>query len=163
MILVEVNIRGGEKEVRDILLDATNNFASQLMSKRMIDVLTVNIILIKGLFTKEQIYGDCTWEDQNYRPREFTIRLDSRKNPFIPIKTLAHEMVHVKQFARNELKDTMAGKQKWLGKTYDKVPYWELPWEIEANGRERGLILRFLTETNRLDILKHKANVWEII
>lgn len=160
---MEINIRGGEKTLKPILLDATRHYAKELMSKRLTDVLTIDIVLVRDLYKREQVYGDCTWEDQNHRPREFTIRLDSRKNPIIPLKTLAHEMVHVKQFARNELKDTMAGKQKWLGKTYDKVPYWELPWEIEANGRERGLILKFLTETNRLHILKQKVNFWEVV
>ena len=34
---------------------------------------------------------------------------------------------------------------KYLGKIYDvdKVNYWDLPWEIEAHGRERGLYVRF--------------------
>ena len=52
--------------------------------------------------------------------------------------TLAHEMVHVKQYAKGEI-------NVWLNKWHkqkidtDTVPYEQLPWEIEANTYERLL------------------------
>ena len=56
-------------------------------------------------------------------------------------------MVHVKQYARKELKQDY----DWLGKTYSpkKVSYWDQPWEIEAHGRETGLFVRW-AEANKL-------------
>ena len=58
------------------------------------------------------------------------------------LETVAHEMVHVKQFARRELHPS---NDEWYGKTYNpkKVSYWDLPWEIEAHGREVGLFVRW--------------------
>jgi hypothetical protein len=47
------------------------------------------------------------------------------------IKTLAHEFVHLKQFAKLELNEE---NNKWK-KTFvdtDAVSYHDLPWEVEA-------------------------------
>ena len=55
-------------------------------------------------------------------------------------------MVHVKQYAKGELKDFIrVNRIKWMGKIYDesKLDYWEQPWEIEAHGREKGLYYKF--------------------
>ena len=61
-------------------------------------------------------------------------------------------MVHVKQYARRELDPN---KEVWMGKTYNPkdVNYWDLPWEIEAHGREVGLFVRYCEENN---LAKHK-------
>jgi hypothetical protein len=61
-------------------------------------------------------------------------------------------MVHVKQYARRELHPA---DDVWMGKTYNpkKISYWDLPWEIEAHGREIGLFIRYC-ETHKLS--KHK-------
>jgi len=66
------------------------------------------------------------------------------------ISTLAHELVHLKQFARKEL--TYAGtKFRFGGKVWDKqFPDCLLtPWEIEAYGMERGLAYAYLEFTHR--------------
>lgn len=61
--------------------------------------------------------------------------------------TLAHEMVHVKQYATGELRDYVKSTSlnRWQGKIIDdsKISYWDRPWEIEAFGREFGLYARF--------------------
>jgi hypothetical protein len=56
-------------------------------------------------------------------------------------------MVHAKQYARRELHPV---NNAWLGKTYNpkKVSYWDLPWEIEAHGRETGLFIRWVEEND---------------
>ena len=64
------------------------------------------------------------------------------------LRSFAHEMVHVKQFAKSELKDLSKQQSlcKFYGKLYntDDVNYWDYPWEIEAHGREEGLYVRFV-------------------
>ena len=58
-------------------------------------------------------------------------------------------MVHVKQFARNELYEPSAKqgsrwKGEWLSPRQKCVKdYWDQPWEIEAHGRECGLFVRW--------------------
>ena len=46
------------------------------------------------------------------------------------ISNLAHEMVHVKQFARGELDPNMT---RWKSNRYvGDIEYWDQPWEKEA-------------------------------
>ena len=61
------------------------------------------------------------------------------------IRILAHEMVHVKQYVMDEL--TGVTYARWMGKDYidedNPYSYYDSPWEIEAYGREIGLIKRW--------------------
>jgi hypothetical protein len=61
------------------------------------------------------------------------------------LEVLAHEMVHVKQYARGELYvGAYSGKHRWQGKwVSDNINYWDAPWEIEAHGRESGLFIQY--------------------
>lgn len=52
------------------------------------------------------------------------------------MKTLAHEMVHAKQYLRGEL-DGYSGS--WKGRKPRNYKYRNQPWEIEAYGREEYL------------------------
>jgi hypothetical protein len=56
---------------------------------------------------------------------------------------LAHEMVHVQQFARGVLKSLKGGKNSWNGKVYSsKVSYLDRPWEIKAFQQQELLFRR---------------------
>ena len=46
-----------------------------------------------------------------------------------------------------------ARKVRFLGKTYDRreTNYFDLPWEIEATGREDGLVVRFFEAYPKYD------------
>jgi hypothetical protein len=104
--------------------------------------------------------GECIDEDGTRNPRWFTINLRDAKDDEDVIKTLAHEMVHVKQHAKNELsKQIRVTKGKsfqlasiwkgkpWLPKRKEDL-YWDAPWEIEAYGREVGLYYKWLQHVN---------------
>jgi hypothetical protein len=67
------------------------------------------------------------------------------------METIAHEMVHVKQYAKGELVDlSRCGSTRWQNNLIDSATnYWDLPWEIEAHGRELGLFIRW-AEENKL-------------
>ena len=88
----------------------------------------------------------CAWEFENDHSRDFIISVNQDLNKRSMLMALAHEMVHLKQYAKGELKDYVkANKCKWLGEQYDsdELDYWDHPWEIEAYGRERGLYVKF--------------------
>ena len=71
--------------------------------------------------------GYCMQEDTN---RMFTIDVQKDLSLRDFITTICHEMVHVKQYARNEM-DCYG--RKWKTKVIsDKVGYYDLPWEKEA-------------------------------
>lgn len=66
----------------------------------------------------------------------------------VMMQTLAHEMVHLKQFVTGELGHTKGGNLKWKGKVYTekKMPNWvNRPWEIEAMQKE--VILHYYAQT----------------
>lgn len=102
-------------------------------------------------------YAYCDWIDDNHRSRMFIITIDRTLSRKETILALAHEMVHLKQYARGELKDIFrpAKMTKWMGKKYvtENMDYWETPWEIEAYGREKGLYMKFLDHIKNDDTL----------
>ena len=96
-----------------------------------------------------------------YRPREFRVIIDHHrleKDSYGRVrdttewahevlKTLAHELVHVKQYVMGEL-SVRRGDLHYRGVHYDVktlTEYFELPYEIEAYGREKGLLIAFLS------------------
>jgi hypothetical protein len=94
-------------------------------------------------------YAYCDWTDGNDSCREFVIGVDRSLSKKETLLALAHEMVHLKQYAKGEMKDIWRPVRmvKWQGERYlhEEMDYWECPWEIEAYGREKGLYFKFLT------------------
>jgi hypothetical protein len=75
------------------------------------------------------------------------------------LESVAHEMVHISQFATGrwvELENTKT--TRFDGKEYKKMPkYWDRPWEIEAHGREVGLFLQWVDKEG----LQKKPWTWD--
>jgi hypothetical protein len=130
---MNLQISGWRKDVRQEVKDATLFFGKQLMP-RMWWTFYIEINLIYSLDKKEGIDGDVVPIDDEYRPKEFLMRLNPSYGRDHLISTLAHEMVHIKQFARMELYDLRCGKTRWKKSKInpDKVKYEHLPWEKEA-------------------------------
>lgn len=108
--------------------------------------LTIQFEKIEG---NEGDYAYCDWTDDNHCRREFLIGIDRSLTKKETLLALAHEMVHLKQYAKGEMKDIWRPVRmvKWQGERYlhEEMDYWECPWEIEAYGREKGLYFKFLT------------------
>ena len=89
--------------------------------------------------------GWCEVEDDDRRPREFLILLEKSLDELSLLYTLAHEMVHVWQFATGRLKHMADGGWKYQGKKYSSdTPYIERPWEGEAYEKEQELVSLWL-------------------
>jgi hypothetical protein len=55
--------------------------------------------------------------------------------------TLAHEMVHVRQLAKGQLKYLANQNRIWMGKHYSKkVKYLDQPWELDAFARQEIIV-----------------------
>lgn len=66
------------------------------------------------------------------------IEIDIAKNHFTfmeMMQTLAHEMIHAKQFLRKEL-DASKGQWAWKGRSAEGYKYKNQPWEKEAYRKE---------------------------
>ena len=147
-----VHIKGSTKRIRKDIELATWYYAEKLMGKRLMSGLEINIDLKKELLTEEGHEGTAIWEDDGYRPKEFTIALDTTVNHRNLLINLAHEMVHVKQWAKNEMYEYMEPHMvRFKGEKIhlNEVDYWDYPWEIEAYGRQLGLFIRFCEDTGR--------------
>ena len=133
-----IEVFGGSKSQKTHVEKMVAFCAEKLMPKMNLDI-TVNLCKPTGAM------GYCCETDDN---RTFELEIDRTQPLRQLLETVAHEMVHVKQYARRELNPN---KEVWLGKTYNpkKVSYWDLPWEIEAHGREVGLFVRYC-EDNKL-------------
>jgi len=143
-----VKVTGSGKNKRENVKSLVEFCIKKLMP-RLKDKLKINIELVCRLTEKESLAGDCIWEDESCnRPREFSIRIDSTQDETAMMETVAHEMVHVKQYAKGELKDFFSTTKvcKWQGKKINlsKMNYYDQPWEIEAHGREKGLYIQWL-------------------
>lgn len=129
------NDRLTKAEIRDYI----EFLADMLMSPRLAKSLTISI----KCMPLKKVKGFCLAVDEEYnvRPKEFLIELDTKQSRASQLKTLAHEMVHVKQYAKGELADlSRQNKVKFNKKKYSANSfYWLQPWEIEAYGYEYGL------------------------
>lgn len=117
------------QEKRD-LAEAVVNFCIDRLMPRM-KTLDICIELSDDM---ENADGYCLSVDS----REFVLEIDSRLEGDDFISCICHEMVHVKQHARNELKDhKVLALKKWKGEDHIAMyttieEYMNLPWEEEA-------------------------------
>lgn len=133
------------------LKEAAEFFAYKLLDPRTVRNINLTIELDKNLETQ----GMCYSEDDTKNPRNFVISIRDKIGDDDIIQTLAHEMVHVKQYAKNELYKSLRmykGKTTlnsiWQGAPWKpksrEDPYWDSPWELDAYGREIGLYRRWM-------------------
>ena len=135
---MDIKVIGGTASQKKYVKSITEFCIKTLMPRmRSLDI-TIKLTSPKGA------YGYCLELDNN---RTFEIEVARTLRLRTLLETVAHELVHVKQYARRELHPV---NNTWCGKTYnpEKVSYWDLPWEIEAHGREVGLFVRWCEQEN---------------
>lgn len=121
-----------DKETRNLCRDALSFYAKELLGPRLYKNITVTVSF-ESLPNKFNAL--CNWVDDNHTCREFHISVNKNLNKKTLLITLSHEMIHIKQFARGELKDYLrSDKVKWHGQVFclNETEYWSSPWEKEA-------------------------------
>lgn len=149
-----VTTRGSDRKTQKLCKDIAQFCAEKLMGSRLSNAIDLRIEFVKQLDKHNAIEGDACWEDDEHRPREFTIRIREGMSLSKKLRTLCHEMVHVKQYAKGEMKQMWkpARTTKFCGEYYsDDLDYWDQPWEIEAFGREDGLYTRWVDDRKWTD------------
>lgn len=144
------------KEVRY----AAKFFAECLMGARLSDNLDLMITFAKT----KTADGFCfPVDDGRHGPRCFEIEVNRDMARRKALRVLAHEMVHVKQYARKELRQLDLNVASWNGKvrkvTGDYLQYLFLPWEIEAYGTENALLTAYEThlKSKKISFKKKKS------
>ena len=144
---MRLNIKGKNKSMSKTEVKfALGYFAHKLMGSRLPKNIEIELIFAP---IREIGVGDgyCHPYEAGRSPRSFEIMIDSTMPRHKQLITLAHEMVHVKQYARNELSSDSPVSAKFAGKNYritqSLEDYLDYPWEIEAFGRERGMYVLY--------------------
>ena len=91
-------------------------YCEHLLSKKLLE----NIYLKVRFNSKLEVYGYASVEEYNDsgKPREFCIEINPNIGAHDILETLAHEMVHVKQYAYSEMNEACT---RWLGNKFQKV------------------------------------------
>lgn len=155
---MKVNVRGPHP----IISKKEFRFAARFMLRHMLDEEvheTLHLTIVNTDMTKTG-YLALT---QGKSPKKYLIKMDPNLGRPKTLRTLAHELVHVKQFVNQELGMNQLVRKGnphtyWNGELYDEteISQWDYPWEIEANGREEGLYQRYV------DFLKAYNLVFEM-
>lgn len=140
-----------------IIEEVTTFTLSQLLSQRILNNINIKIILHRSHFNKDKDLGVCDFK-LTYPIRDFTLHIYAGVPQPKILLTLFHELVHIRQYAVGDLAPTYrhVSHVRWEGVWLDTEThnYYDLPWEIEAHGRERGLYIRWL---NGSTVLSNRA------
>jgi len=138
-----------KKRFRPYVKRAAIFFAEELMTAKMLENITVRI-KFNSKIDALGYAGILDYNDSN-KPREFEIELNPNAGSHDILETLAHEMVHVKQYAYSEMNECA---NRWRGQRIntENLSYYDEPWEIEAYGMSVTLLSKFAI----------KEKLWEI-
>ena len=150
---LKINIlqKGGFKGYHDLYSQAIEFFAKNLMSTRLVNTLTIRVELRSQ--NKNLRRGTIGFVQEHKNLKDFRIVAKRDMQPLDLISTLAHEMVHVEQFARKRLKykkkklhpkyHSTKNVPCWEGEIHENTEYYKQPWEIEARIKQLDLVEMF--------------------
>ena len=117
-----VEVTGGNKFQREIAHKTVAFMIEKLMPRMKTLDIALHICNIKS-----DAVGFAMMTDNN---RTFELEIDKKINLNNLVTTICHEMIHVKQYARNEINGIdLCSKGRNIPKDTD---YWNFPWEKEA-------------------------------
>ena len=120
--------------------DVTSWFLNRFFPRHKI---TVDIVH-RGL-NRECVYGYCDVVGETYRPRHFLIELNTHMEEELYIKTLLHELTHLRQWVVGSLR-LRSGKMYYGKECMENVDYWYQPHEVEAREQEETLYFEYLMD-----------------
>ena len=127
--------------------NALEYYARLLFTPQLLKHIEITVKFVK---LQDYHHGLVTVDDYNVlgSPRAFIIEINRTDNQETKLVSLAHELVHVKQYARNELNEEMT---YWRGNyvNSDEIPYEHQPWEIEAESKGKELYESFCNHKAR--------------
>jgi len=132
-----VSVSGGKKSEREIVEKVVGWCINHMMPR-------MKTLYIEVSLAKIDAYGYCMEEDNN---REFSLEIRKGMGLYDLVSTVCHEMVHVKQYAKREMRRDKHGQMMWKkSRVADSTSYDDLPWEKEAFRTERELALMCFQE-----------------
>lgn len=117
------------KRIEAVLLDSAVSFACSYLK------LDTDVVVEFETLQKHQC-GFCDYDEEYY---EATVTVAKRLSQKEIIRTVFHELVHVKQYETGRLKHNKI----WEGKLVESDDYENFPWEIEAFNLEEKMMKVF--------------------
>lgn len=137
MLFLELNGYGYSKRLCE---DVVCWFVSKYLPNHKLEIE----VLHRGL-KRECALGYCDIAEGSYRPRSFLIEMDTHLDKQTYIRVLLHELYHMLQWVRGELK-LKASKMHFKGECVEDLQYWEQPHEIFAHWNEKILYQQYLKD-----------------
>jgi len=128
--------------------DVTSWFLNNFFPRHKISV----DIIHRGL-VRENVLGYCDVVGHNYCPRHFMIELQTDMCKELYIKTLLHELTHLKQWVDGSLR-FRSGKLCYSLEPVQNYDYEDQPHEIEAREGEVRLYDQWLNEKGSVPVGK---------
>jgi hypothetical protein len=126
-------------------------YLKKLLGNSSAKKITLDIIIDKDLLKTYEMYANISPLEADPRPKHYEMEIDAKLSKKQFLISLAHEMIHLKQFAKNQMRDLESKKMtRWHGEYYveDNIDYWRRPWEVEAHKGERVLYEEYLEYNN---------------
>ena len=143
--IIEISGYGFRKSVCE---DVASWFLNKFLPRHKIYVE----ILHRSL-KRDGVYGWCDILGESYRPREFLIELHTHMDEELYVKTLLHELVHLRQWVTGTLR-AKRGKRYYNSINVEDIEYWDQPHEIEAREQESKLYLKYLSERTPVPVFQ---------
>ena len=124
-------INGGTKKQRNLIHDISWWFCDKYFSKFKYFNIEIDLTKIKG-----DVQGWCMEVDKNASH----IEIDKRLKDDDFITCVLHELIHVKQQFKGELKEMNGIEKMWKGEVHICIDYMNLPWEKEAYHMQEVLL-----------------------
>lgn len=123
---------------QSLIEDVIRFCAAQLLTEKDWTGLEIEVNV-----TKSTADGFCEYVDTNVNPKSFIIEIHNKLSGTELIKTVMHEMVHVKQYVKGELKERYKPNHHhvWHKELIivNSKNFNDVPWEVEARDLEEKL------------------------
>lgn len=130
---------------------AAQYFLRKLVSEELAERINMRIYFRN----MKDDYGRC-WAYQD-DPLDYSIVLHSDMGRIQSLRVLAHETVHVMQYATKKMQDVWHTKDRvlWKNRMVKNITagaaHFELPWEKEAYKRQNSLLKSYLKHVKEFD------------
>lgn len=140
---MNININARKSLAKDLMECALTVFRHEL--KLTNSKFNLHVYADRGMAKREGFRGSVCMIGK----KDICMMIDTSLDSERLIITLAHEMVHVKQYARGQITHSKNKRARyWMGKKV-KAEYYDQPWEVEAFSKERVLANKVFAIMNK--------------
>lgn len=127
-------------------------YLKKLLGNSMSQKITVDVVIERDLLKTYEMYAAISPLEADTRPKHYELEIDGKLSKKLFLVSLAHEMIHLKQFAKDQMRDLETKRMtRWMGEYYveDNIDYWSRPWEKEAHELEISLYESYIAQKNK--------------